>query len=615
MNQKQKWSLIENNLIGLFGKEDGLKTKIVLEKIVNSSQRRGTKISVTNEVALITYANTVKENEEKTLKTLNKFMDKYGLFDSFSVLHILPFYPWDTDRGFSVMDYYKIDEDYGDWNEVREMDKRIKVMVDFVVNHASIRNKLVTGALIARHISKDDKEWEEYGQYENFVIAYDDNNLPAPVALSALVRPRPSPVLTRYTVYRKNGVILANLGEIGEGEILGKGWVWTTFSRPKDSQGAEETRQVDLNFANPRVLVEVIKIILFYLTSGASWIRLDAIGYIWKKLGSVSIHEPETHLVLEIIYMIVEMIEGKAVLIAEINEPQDKALTYLGNDQRRQSDMVYQFAHFPLAVEAILSGDGSNYRKWLATLAEVKGRQFVTVLGSHDGMGLKPVKGILSEEKIDNLIQKLVTEYGALPNYSMLPGGKKIVYELCSTPWCLVNSGKQSFEVEMRRYLVVLALGLMVEGVPAIYFNGLIGAKNYLPKSGLDENRTVNREMFDFVKLTEELDSLDSIKGRVQMEVVKLIKIRRQEPLFDIGGGKRGVIETVDREIVVIRVKNGERKLWGLVNVSAEEKVVELDDFEGGVDLISGERYEGKRVKIGDYGIRWLKNERQDCGS
>ena len=127
------------------------------------------------------------------------------------------------------------------------------------------------------------------------------------------------------------------------------------------------------------------------------------------------------------------------VTIAEVNEPQAALLPYLGTDDAAECDLVYQFAHFPLAVHALLGGDGSHYKRWLRTLEPFAGRQFITVLGSHDGMGRKPLLGLLPERDLEWLVDTLVTAHGALPNYARQPGGGRIVYELCATPWSLLN--------------------------------------------------------------------------------------------------------------------------------------------------------------------------------
>ena len=203
----------------------------------------------------------------------------------FKLLHVLPFYPWDTDRGFSVKDYRKVDERNGTWDDLEDFVKDdIGLMFDFVANHASVENPLIQASLIQRHIQAGMPQYGEVQAYRDFVIAYAKGKQPSKENLLKLARPRPNPVLTPYYVVHdtETNLCKARLGApevdgLAEGreKVLGDGVVWTTFSRGKDAEsGREETRQVDLNFSNFRVLVEVVKILLFYIEKGAELVRL-----------------------------------------------------------------------------------------------------------------------------------------------------------------------------------------------------------------------------------------------------------------------------------------------------------------------------------------------------
>jgi len=389
------------------------------------------------DISLISYANTIESKDGKyPLEILEKFISKFELDKYLNTVHILPFYPWDTDRGFSVKDYYNVHPSYGDWDIVETLGKKVNLMFDFVANHASIENPIIQKALIERHLPKSDPRYKEYSKYKDFVIAYSEEKKPKSGKLKKLARPRPNPVLTKYIVYKTfKDTIAAKLGSLKTCDkdivkgYLGEGWVWTTFSREKRPDGSEDTRQVDLNFANPKVFLETVKILLFYISKGARLIRLDAIGYIWKKLGSSSLHEPETHKILSIIYNIMKLAAPGVLIIAEVNEPQDKVLTYLGKKDNLESDMVYQFTHFPLAVHGVLTENPNYYSDWINSIEPFKGRQFITVLGSHDGMGLKPIRGILPEDEMERLIKLLVNHHKAIPNYATLPGGNTLEFD------------------------------------------------------------------------------------------------------------------------------------------------------------------------------------------
>ena len=621
------WEKIQNCLEKVYTEEESKTTVVEIKKIITEFKSSITpknkdilkKFDLTSSsIALIAYANSIEERKIKGINVLRKFINNYKMGKTLNTVHILPFYPWDTDRGFSVTDYYKVDPNYGDWVDIKKLASDVKLMFDFVANHASVENPLVQGSLIERHLDIRDSHHTKYKKYKDFVIAYSDENKPTKNKLKKLARPRPNPVLTRYSVIEeKSGKLKAVLGNPDKNStLLGKGFVWTTFSRPINDDGTENTRQVDLNFANPFLLIETIRILLFYVKNGARLIRLDAIGYVWKKLSSTSLHEPEAHIVLEIIHNIMALAAPGVITIAEVNEPQDKVYKYLGKKGSEESDLVYQFTHFPLAVYAVLTGDGKPYKKWLKTIGKFGGKQFITVMGSHDGMGLKPIRGFLTEIQINKLTEILVNKHHALPNYAHLPGGKEIIYEICSTPWNLINKSRseEKLELQVNRYMVVLALGLMVRGLPAIYINGLLATPNYYPANGLDENRTVNRQVFNYLKLMKNLDNKNSQMGLAFTQLIKLLRIRSKEKLFNPNNPPVKTINLSNNSVIAAKLTDLKKTkfLITLVNVSNQKQNITIKSDKNLVDIISYKKYPKRennhlRITLEPYEILWLK--------
>jgi sucrose phosphorylase len=362
----------------------------------------------------------------------------------------------------------------------------------------------------------------------------------------------------------------------------------------------------------------VIRTLLFYIERGASFIRLDAIGYVWKKLGSSSLHEREAHLILQIIKDVLSAVAPGVMTIAEVNEPQDEVFRYLGKKGEKEADLVYQLTHFPLAVHAILTEDGSYYMEWLKSLAPAEGRQFITVLGSHDGMGLKPVRGFLPPKEIERMVHILIEEHASLPNYAVLPGGERIVYEVCATPWHLINSPTSSepFDVQLKRYLAVLALGLMPRGIPTIYINGLIGAPNN--PGPLDEARTINRQIFNKAWLFGQLDELSSPMRRVLDGVIALLKRRASEEAFNPGGPPLRPVYLGSSSVIsaILESPNGKERILGAVNVSAKKQKLEISSQVASTkslhDIISGIKYTTKdrplTISLEPYQVVWLKS-------
>ncbi len=545
----------------------------------SKSQSNGFEQLDETDTFLIAYANSICSSDKSPLATFHEFLKEFRIPDITPNLHFLPFFPWDTDRGFSVIDYHKVEPEYGDWDDLKEIASDVKLMYDFVANHASIENEIAQKALIAEHIPEEDPQFEDCKKYKNFLITYPKDALPKDEDLQLLSRPRAFPALTAYRVVKDLDGYSAVLGDPEDGEeVIGEGVVWTTFSRGLDASGKESTRQVDLNYANPEVFLEVVRILLFYVEKCASFIRLDAIGYIWKRLGSVSIHEPECHRLLEAMNIVSKLISPETVTIAEVNERQSNAFKYIGTEERPEADMAYQFTHFPMAIHALKCKSAYFYTNWLRSLRPLGGRQFITVLGSHDGLGLKPLRGTLPKDAIEMLSLHLVDAHGAKPNFAKLPGGKQIIYEICATPWCLVNNPnvEEDFELQLKRYMVVVALGLGIPGTPAFYINGLLGSKNYIPPEGLDENRTVNREVFDFQELAETLQQKDSQMAQVLQAIRSLVAERKNFAAFR----PDSTLHVLDTEAdscvaqVLVPKDKTEKSLIQLVNVSDEPEEV-----------------------------------------
>ena len=569
------------------------------------------------DVALIAYADSIGGAVGSPLAALRRFVRRYLPAGTINTVHLLPFYPWDTDRGFSVQDYRAVDRRNGTWEEIEALAGEFDhLMVDLVINHASLDNPLVQGALTGDL------------RYRDFVIRFDDGEQPDASELAALTRPRPDPVLTRYNLVATGGHTRATFdppategAPDGEAPVGVGGWVWTTFSRPPNADGSAATRQVDLNFRNPRVLLEMLEVLLCYRGHGADWVRLDAAGYMWKELGTASIHHPNTHRLLQVLR---DALAGRAdlVSVAEVNEPQDTILPYLGSpDAGVESDLVYQFAHFPLAVHALHSGDASHYKRWLGTQEPFGGRQFITVFGSHDGMGRKPVLGLLPDADLERMVQDLVSGHGALPNYARQGGGGRIIYELCATPWSLINraGAGEPLHLQVDRYVACAALGLVLRGVPAFYINGLLGVPNRLDPGQLDENRSINREQFDEAALYAELDDRGGQMALVLERLLHLIAVRAAEPAFDAGGPPLHVLDTPPAVIAVVADGDG-RRVVSLTNVSAAPQRFALDSvlFPGHgevVELITGSarpRSAGamRGLTMAPYEVQWLAGAR-----
>ncbi|HEY7884183.1 MAG TPA: alpha-amylase family glycosyl hydrolase [Cellvibrionaceae bacterium] len=269
---------------------------------------------------LITYGNSVREAGHKPLDTLQHFLHE-NLQGVFSAVHILPFFPHSSDDGFAVIDYTQVDPELGDWDDINALASDFKLMADLVINHVSSQS------LWFRNFQYDKDPGRDY-----FVEAephYD---------LSHVVRPRTSPLLRKTET------------------ASGIRHVWCTFSHD----------QVDVNFQNPTVLLEYLRIIGRYLDEGAQWIRLDAVAFLWKIPGTPCIHLPQTHDVVKLLRLLTEYKNAHALLISETNVPNRENLTYFGNSN--EAHIIYNFSLPPLVIHALLAGDCTYLKSWMMSM-------------------------------------------------------------------------------------------------------------------------------------------------------------------------------------------------------------------------------------------------------
>lgn len=438
------------------------------------------------DVMLITYGDSIVVEGEAPLKTLKRTLDIY-LKDSVSMVHILPYYPHSSDGGFAVSDYEIINPDLGDWSDVTEISHGYQIMADLVVNHCSSEHPWFK-AFIA-----GDKTYDNY-----FVQALPDEDL------SEVVRPRTSPLL-RHTMTAD-----------------GDKYVWCTFSHD----------QIDLNFANKDVYLEVMRLISMYIDQGASIFRLDAIGFLWKKIGTSCIHLPETHQAIQLMRALIEYRLPHGIIITETNVPKKENLTYFGN--ANEAHMVYNFSLPPLLINAMLTGSAKHLKTWLMSMPPAQmGTTFLNFIASHDGIGVRPAEGILDPEEIQNMIHVLQS-FGARVSWRAGLNGEKSPYEINVA---LIDAFKGTSEGEddfqIARMLCAHAIAIALEGVPAIYVHSFFGTENDYDNLAITEhNRDINRRKWQENQLVPLLEDSSSMHSQVLAGLNNLISIRKQQAAF-----------------------------------------------------------------------------------
>ncbi|HGP4137437.1 TPA: sugar phosphorylase, partial [Enterobacter roggenkampii] len=493
------------------------------------------------DIVLITYADQFSEKGEKALPVFTRFYNKW-LSHSFSHVHLLPFYPWSSDDGFSVIDYHEVAPETGTWRDVAELKQTTSLMFDFVCNHMSAKS-----AWFANYL-------KQMPGYDDFFISVDPET-----DLSAVTRPRALPLLTPFTLH--------------DGSVR---HLWTTFSED----------QIDLNFASPQVLIAMVDVLLHYLIEGARYIRLDAVGFMWKIPGTSCIHLEQTHQLIQLFRAITEAVAPGTVIITETNVPHKDNVSYFGNGEN-EAQMVYQFSLPPLVLHAVHSQDVSTLRQWAASLALPSTKTtWFNFLASHDGIGLNPLRGILPESEILSLVEKLQTE-GALVNWKNNPDGTRSPYEINVTYLDALSTRESHDSERISRFILAHAVLLSFPGVPAVYIQSILGSRNdYDGVERLGYNRAINREKYAAGQIDCALEDKNSLRYQVYSVLSQLIVLRRAEKAFH--PDSEAYFSTSGKHVLkIVRVADCGEKITALFNFSDNYQTVE-SDIDSGRELISG---------------------------
>jgi sucrose phosphorylase len=484
----------------LYGEADALALLPRLEaaidrtrhRLATATVRQSLDAALTQEDALlIAYGDSVRSAGDSPLRGLARFLDE-NMAGLLSGVHILPFYPSTSDDGFSVADYRAVDPALGGWQDVEALADKHKVMFDAVINHISRASEWFQGYLRGE------------APYTDYFISAD-----AEWDLREVVRPRTLPLLTPVE------------------SALGPRLVWTTFSDD----------QIDLNFANPQLLFEIADLLLFYAERGASLVRLDAIAYLWKEVGTRSIHLPQTHAVVKLLRAVLDAAAPHVLLITETNVPHGDNISYFGaplpdGTRSDEAQLVYQFPLPPLILHTLATGDSTALSRWAAQLEPPLGA-FFNFTASHDGIGVLPALGLLTPEEVEQLAQRTLA-HGGLISYRALSDGTQTAYELNTTWYDALNDPAQpNDDTDIARFLASQAIMLSLAGLPGIYMQSLVGARNCRPcYEETGRARSLNREKFDLDALATELAQPESRTARVFAGYRRLLAARRSHAAF-----------------------------------------------------------------------------------
>ncbi|MHA0862854.1 sugar phosphorylase [Enterobacter wuhouensis] len=512
------------------------------------------------DVVLITYADQFSAQGEDALPVFTRFYNKW-LRRSFSHVHLLPFYPWSSDDGFSVKDYHQVSPGTGTWQDVKALNKSAYLMFDFVCNHMSAKSQWFANYLAQKP------------GYDDFFISVDPNT-----DLSAVTRPRALPLLTPF--------------RLQDGRLR---HLWTTFSED----------QVDLNFASPQVLIAMVEVLLHYLAEGASYIRLDAVGFMWKTPGTNCIHLENTHRLIQLFRAITDVVAPGTVIITETNVPHNDNISYFGNGEN-EAHMVYQFSLPPLVLYAVHHQNVQALCQWAAslTLPSTKTTWF-NFLASHDGIGLNPLRGILPESEILSLVEKLQQE-GALVNWKNNPDGTRSPYEINVTYLDALSSRDSDDNSRIARFILAHAVLLSFPGVPAVYIQSILGSRNdYDGVERLGYNRAINRRKYLAGEIDRDFDDNKSLRHNIYHALSKLIDVRRGEKAFH--PDSQAIFSTSGKHVFkIVRTAECGEKISCLFNFSNHIQNID-SDIHSGRELIAGDDISGTTLTLNPWQVMWIK--------
>ncbi|SFM15923.1 alpha-amylase family glycosyl hydrolase [Marinobacter zhejiangensis] len=522
-----------------------------------------------SDILLISYADSIQSSGEKPLHTLRRFLH-HQFADTVSAVHILPFFPYSSDDGFSVMDYLAVNESHGSWQDIEAIAGEFRLMADLVINHMSARSRWF------ENFRKRVDPGKDY-----FVEAKPDTDV------SMVVRPRTSPLL--------NPVQTAD----------GERYVWCTFSED----------QVDLEFRNPKVLLEFVGIIRHYLERGVRWFRMDAVAFLWKEAGTPCIHLQQTHELIKILRLLIEHHTPNAVVITETNVPNRENLTYFGN--ANEAHVIYNFSLPPLLIQTLVTGNCRHLKTWLMSMPPAQvGTTYLNFIASHDGIGMRPTDGLLSDEEKQQLIATMET-FGGKVSYRHT-NGEEQAYEINIALYDAlkgtVEQGPDSWQ--MARFLCAHAIMLALEGIPAFYIHSLVGTENdYARVEHTGRLRSINRAQWDRDDLEARLNDPLSHHSQVCRELKRLIAIRRRQPAFHPNATQF----TLHLGLQVFgfwrQSVRRDQSIFCIYNVTDEVRQVALSDInligtDCWVDLISGQAVDdfSGELTLKPYQSVWLSN-------
>lgn len=519
---------------------------------------------------LITYGNSIVDGTHKPLDLLSDFLGTY-LDGTLNAVHILPFFPYTSDDGFAVSDFRAVNPQLGDWPDIKRIAQDFRLMSDLVLNHVSSQGNWFNAYR------------QGHAPYDKFFFEASPED-----DLRDVIRPRTTPLLQE--VETKNGVR----------------HVWCTFSHD----------QIDLDFRNPEVLLEFLRIIRLHVDNGVQIIRLDAVAFLWKEVGSPSIHLPQTHAVIKLMRLLCDFASEKIILLTETNVPKAENLSYFG--QGDEAHAIYNFPLPPLILHAMMSGNAEYLRRWQRAMPPAPmGCAYLNFTASHDGIGMRPAEGLLPEGEKQQVIET-VKEIGGLVSMRKLSDGSESPYELNTSFYDAMSrtfAGADAHHHE--RFICSQTIVMSLEGIPAFYIHAMLATPNdYDGVNRRGMKRAINRHRWNYPNLRKKLDDPTTSQARVMADLSDRLLIRQKQVAFHPNATQFTVNMGDDRVFGIWRQSvDRQQSIFALHNVNntavtISAAALNLIEDQQWVDLLSDTRINPKasEITLAPYQCMWITN-------
>ena len=509
-------------------------------------------------------------------------------------LHLMPFLDTPkgrSDGGYAVADFRKVRPNLGTMKDLAELTEKcheedINVCMDFVMNHTS-----------------EDHEWARRarageGEYMSRYFFYDNEEIPEKYEKTVpQVFPTTAPGNFTY------------LPETGH-------YVMTTFY----------PYQWDLNYRNPRVFNEMMYNFLYLTNQGIDIVRIDAVPYIWKELGTTCRNLKQVHTIVRMMRMIAEIVCPGVLLLGEVVMEPEKVVPYFGTVEKPECHMLYNVTTMATTWNSIATGDIRLLKKQMDIVNQLpKQYVFLNYLRCHDDIGwgldyetMRPwgIKEIPHKRYLNDYftgkIQGSVSR-GELYNDDPVTQDARF----CGTTASMCGIEKAGFEHDeeamntaVREDIMLHAYMLTQSGIPMLYSGDELGQVNdYSYKNDPEkcaDSRYIHRGKLPW-ELAEDKEDVTTVQGKIFQTLDRLEKIRRQEITFDKDADVYTYDVHDDSILCVLREYKG-RRFFGIFNFSNQEKTAWMQEKGMYRNLLTGEKAELKDISLSGYEFHWYGN-------